>query len=373
MTGTIIEKPKTLTSDSVVGESGTPSAGAPASSEWLAEVAAKALNKDTSVLPDLDDAVPTDTNKVPNAADTKEKLDKKLDKALTNAASKVIVTDADGNIIASADVSLDKLKAVGALSTDGAIVAVDAEGKVSETSLTKTKAEALQALATKGAVVVVGEDGQLIETGLTFTATDENGTEVNRLSQTAAPASTASAETDMLTKKDADGLYQPIGAALEGITLPSRGIHTLEPDEDEDTKIFEFDTLAPLTGGTPTTVSVYASTGGDQVEFYLSSRVPYFAKFQGTKAVTTRTNGEVTASEVSVVCSAARRWTSATAGHATAQTLTTSSFNREDCVSLIMQFGKGGGSVHNFTCACQIELTPVDSGQMNSYGDAAIG
>jgi hypothetical protein len=186
-----------------------------------------------------------------------------------------------------------------------------------------------------------------------------------RLVQDTIPVSVAASDAQMLTKFDGDRLYQPIGTALEGITLPDRGVHILSPAVDEDTLVFEFDTLAPLDNGVPTTVSVYASTANNQVNFYLSSRVPYYAKFLGDRAVTTRSNEEVTGADGTVVYAAARRWTSGTAGHATAQTLTTANFDREDCVSLVMQFGRGGGSVHNFACACRIELTPIDSSAMN--------
>ena len=219
--------------------------------------------------------------------------------------------------------------------------------------------EAATEVASDDNHVLLKSDVPVTKTEVTYDAT------AKRLSVVEDAVTTASDDKHVLTKKDADALYQPAGTALEGITLPDRGVHTLSPGTTEDTKIFEFETLAPLTVGTPTTVSVYATTGTNQVSFYLSSRVPYYAKFQGTRAVTTRSNGEVKGADGTAIYAAARRWISSSDGHATAQTLTTDTFDREDCVSLIMQFGKGGGSVHNFTCACQIELTPVDSGQMN--------
>jgi len=219
--------------------------------------------------------------------------------------------------------------------------------------------EAATEVASDDNHVLVKSDVPVTKTEVTYDAT------AKRLSVVEDAVAAASDDKHVLTKKDADALYQPIGAALEGITLPSRGIHSLEPGVDEDTEIFKFETLAPLDAGVPTTVSVYASTNLNQVTFYLSSRVPYYAKFQGTRAVTTRANGEVKGSDGTVVYAAARRWVSGTAGHATAQTLTTNAFDREDCVSLIMQFGKGGGDAHKFSCSCQIELTPVDSGSMN--------
>jgi hypothetical protein len=222
-----------------------------------------------------------------------------------------------------------------------------------------TQTDAATEVASNDNHVLLKSDVPVTNTEATYDSTTK------RISVVEDAVSTASDDKHVLTKKDTDALYQPIGTALEGITLPDRGIHTLNPGTTEDTELFSFETLAPLDAGVPTTVSVYASTGTNQVEFYLSSRVPYYAKFQGTRAVTTRTNGEVTGSDGTVVYAAARRWISGTTGHATAQTLTTNSFDREDCVSLVMQFGKGGGSQHNFSCSCQIELTPVDSGSMN--------
>jgi len=219
--------------------------------------------------------------------------------------------------------------------------------------------EAATEVASDDNHVLVKSDVPVTKTEVTYDAT------AKRLSVVDDAVATASDDKHVLTKKDTDSLYQPIGTALEGITLPDRGIHTLSPGTDEDTELFKFDTLAPLDNGVPTTVSVYASTASNSVNFYLSSRVPYYAKFQGTRAVTTRANGEVKGSDGTVVYAAARRWVSGSAGHATAQTLTTNGFDREDCVSLVMQFGKGGGSEHNFSCSCQIELTPVDSGSMN--------
>jgi hypothetical protein len=207
--------------------------------------------------------------------------------------------------------------------------------------------------------VLLKSDVPFTKTEVTYDAT------AKRISVVDDATATASDDKHVLTKKDGDLLYQPIGAALDGITLPNRGVHSLDPRTAKDTEIFKFETLAPLDAGVPTTVSVYASAGSDQIKFYLSSRVPYFAKFQGTRAVTTRTNGEVKGADGTVVYAAARRWLSGTTGHATAQTLTTNGFDREDCVSLIMQFGKGGGDAHKFSCSCQIELTPVDSGSMN--------
>lgn len=208
----------------------------------------------------------------------------------------------------------------------------------------------------------------LVKSDVPFTKTEVTyDTTAKRMSVVEDAVTTASDDKHVLTKKDADLLYQPIGTALEGITLPKRGIHTLSPNDTvaSDTEIFTFETLAPLDSGVPTTVSVYATAGANKVNFYLSSRVPYYAKFQGTRAVTTRSNGEVTGADGTVIYATARRWLSGSTGHTTAQTVTTAEFDREDCVSLVMQFGKGGGSVHNFSCSCQIELTPVDSGSMN--------
>lgn len=220
---------------------------------------------------------------------------------------------------------------------------------------------------TEAATEVASDDNHvLVKYDVPFTKTEVTYDETaKRISVVDDAVTTASDDKHLLTKKDADALYQPIGTALEGITLPNRGIHSLDPRTAKDTEIFKFETLAPLDAGVPTTVSVYASAGSDQIKFYLSSRVPYFAKFQGTRAVTTRVNGEVKGADGTVIYAAARRWISGTTGHATAQTLTTNSFDREDCVSLIMQFGKGGGDAHKFSCSCQIELTPVDSGSMN--------
>ena len=217
------------------------------------------------------------------------------------------------------------------------------------------------------ATETAGDDNDvLVKSDVPFTKTEVTyDSTAKRISVVDDAVATASDDKHVLTKKDTDALYQPIGTALEGVTLPKRGIHNLSPGTDEDTEIFKFETLAPLDNGVPTTVSVYASTNLNQVNFYLSSRVPYYAKFQGTRAVTTRANGEVTGADGTVIYAAARRWVSSSAGHATAQTVTTVDFDREDCVSLVMQFGKGGGAVHNFSCSCQIELTPVDSGQMN--------
>jgi len=241
---------------------------------------------------------------------------------------------------------------------------VDLEAKTENLSYNDTtkrlkQAEAATEVASDDNDVLLKSDVPVTKTEVTYDAT------AKRLSVVNDATATASDDKHVLTKKDTDALYQPIGAALEGITLPSRGIHSLDPGAVKDTEIFKFETLAPLDAGVPTTVSVYASTGSEQVKFYLSSRVPYFAKFQGTRAVTTRTNGEVKGSDGTVVYAAARRWVSGTTGHATAQKLTTNAFDREDCVSLIMQFGKGGGDAHKFSCSCQIELTPVDSGSMN--------
>ena len=277
----------------------------------------------------------------------------------------------DGSTVTKAEFRIDngRIRLTGATTIEDAgdndvLVKSDVQTTSDRYTFDGTKKRLKQ---TDAATEVASDDNDvLVKSDVPFTKTEVTyDTTAKRVSVVEDAVTTASDDKHMLTKKDADALYQPIGTALEGITLPNRGIHNLSFGTEGDTEIFSFDTLAPLDDGVPTTVSVYAVVAGITVNFYLSSRVPYYAKFQGTRAVTTRTNVEVKGADGTVIYAAARRWISSTAGHETAQTVTTNSFDREDCVSLVMQFGKGGGAVHNFSCSCQIELTPVDSGQMN--------
>lgn len=233
MAKTNLGAPQTLTPDTVVGPTDTPTTTAPASSAWVADVADKSLKKDTDIIA-LDTATPTDTNKVPNAVDVKEQLDTKLNAKLETPLEKVMVTDAAGNIIPSTDVTPADIEALGALTTDGALVAVDVDGRVSETTLTKDKAEALGALTTEGVMVSVGVDGKVAESDLTLAKAEklqaltnaDRVVKVNalgevvesgllydgvskRLYQDAAPLDTADNDLHLLTLKDYNEIYEP--------------------------------------------------------------------------------------------------------------------------------------------------------------------
>lgn len=212
MAKTVLGAPSTLTPDEVIGPTDTPSTSAPASSQWVSDIADKALSKDTDVLADIDTATPTDTNKVPNAADVKAKLDEKLDAKIAET-DVMMRTDVDGNIVASS-LTAAKAEALESLS-EAKIPTIDADGKLVDSALTKAKAEALEALSTESALVTIDANGEVAEAAISFDST------ANRASQTAAPAATADADTDLMTKKDTDALYAVLNKPVASFDIDS--------------------------------------------------------------------------------------------------------------------------------------------------------